>query len=162
MDLLSSTIFHIIIFPKQVVACFINFSHVELITSHIFHCFCHLSIYLPLYFPREMEQLIEIYPSSSPFHSSLHSGGIFLLVYTFWKLAWDSVNVAKKLLRVCYSVNSFFGWCVLGFSCPDSKLTNIKPKWFHVKRFNWKYRLSDMFFLYVEAEFCHAHGKKLF
>lgn len=91
MDLLSSTIFHIIIFPKQVVACFINFSHVELITSHIFRCFCHLSIYLPLYFPREMEQLIEMYPSSSPFHSCPTQRRYF----------FASLYILKACLRQC-------------------------------------------------------------
>lgn len=61
---------------------------------------------------------------------------------------------------VAVLIHFLVGMCVGDF-CTRSKLTNIRAKWFCVKKSTWQYRLSDIFFLCVEAEFCHIHGKKL-
>lgn len=59
-------------------------------------------------------------PLSCPPFMSYATGISSWLVYTFWKLAWHSLNIAKQTLCVYCHVNLIFcGWlCVLwGFFC---------------------------------------------
>lgn len=93
----------------------------------IFHCFCPLSIDLPLHSLEEMEQVIDLSPvlSPSPATHSCPTPLGFLLGYfiCFWKLAWHSLNIAKQTLCVYCHVTLFFCGDVcfvvwLGFFCP--------------------------------------------
>lgn len=48
-----------------------------------------------------MEWVIDVSPLFIMPFLSYTTGVAFLLVYTFWKLAWGSLNLAKQILHVC-------------------------------------------------------------
>lgn len=145
-------------------ACFIYFFHVELVMCQLPVIIFALWVLISLYNPQERWNKCLIWvlsrsPFMFPIHA-LHIGISSCLGYTFWKLAWRSLDIAKQTLHVYCHVNLFFGGGVV-FICPP-KLTNTKPTWLRRKRPTWLCRLSDVFLLSPGATDCHAYGTRPF
>lgn len=84
---------------------------------HIFSIISAISVFIFLYISQE--EWIDMFPPIFTMPFLPYTTEVpFLLVYTFWKIARDSLNLTKQILHVCYCVIYFcigMGW---GFFVP--------------------------------------------